>query len=683
MSSTRVIRPNSFRIETRIKADRPTQLPTPAKLLQDTGPFQDIGSKLVRPSSRKEKSWLARSKGLRTSAGLEQQLLKEEGIKISIGDKTLKQLLEIEVPETRKQEYIKADGSIGVRQVPVLDAMGNPVLVKKKLSIPGSIEHFQKPMKEKLAEMSEVLKDQTKTLSEKSDLLAVLLSPLLKSIPLEELLTDKDEKTIVELVKLIAISEDPTTAGMPVDGLELGRFVKPAYLGNNTAMVTLYLLKYAQKRGLPEGAVLYDVNGNPIKLKDLSLDNVVDDDGNERTIDLKSSKILPTIAESREVKEEKELKEVPDIPPFVPIVPKSEKARELFDILTDEEIGALPANFEELSGRAQEVALSRLIGLPIERPPPPPREKGLQGKSERVRNYLFANFTLEEQKEVNKTDFEALSSREQFTMLQTIVESREEVKEEFVKLKIHPETLPFLEGLTDDDIHKGLKDLGMTDTEFNEAGIVGQQVAAENVQMFIAAEGKEEEFIFKSEAVERVFNMLSEDQKDAITKTEFNTMGDTEQEGFLNNIIDTEIQALIGEESPPIVQQFINSLDEEEKQNYQEMLGMELKEGVILVPSRSMGTLSDIIDGRRKKERTTAAINKALGLDIAKLSDRKIGILKKMRDNFPSMIRSSSGIIGSGMEGSGHKMSMYGIAYHGPKYGYTRPHYPLQQQMRV
>ena len=170
MTSTRVIRPSSFKIDTIKAQNRPTSLPTPAKLRADTGAaFQDTGSKLVRPQSRKQQSWLARSKGLRTSVGLEQQLLKEEGLKIRIGDKTLRQLLQVEVPDTRKQEYIKADGSIGVRMVPVLDKAGNPVLVKKKLSIPGTVQHFQKSVKAKLDEIELVLQDQLKTTQEKMD----------------------------------------------------------------------------------------------------------------------------------------------------------------------------------------------------------------------------------------------------------------------------------------------------------------------------------------------------------------------------------------------------------------------------------------------------------------------------------------------------------------------------------
>ncbi len=275
MSSTRVIRPSSFKIDTVIKPNRPTMLPTPAKLRADTGVFQDIGAKLVRPKSRKEQSWLARTKGLRTTAGLEQQLIKEEGIKIRIGDKTLQEFLQVEVPDTRKQEYIKDDGSVGVRLIPVLDSLGNPVMVKKKLSIPGSIEHFQKPIKEKMSDIEQLLKDTRIDTGDKILAMSLLVHDIMTTLRDTGLSTREAEKTIKEIQQWTKLLPLPNTAekwGLPeLERLEDKRFADPAYVRDHLSILETQLTMIASKRGFPEGLnVIKDEEGKLYPLSELS-----------------------------------------------------------------------------------------------------------------------------------------------------------------------------------------------------------------------------------------------------------------------------------------------------------------------------------------------------------------------------------------------------------------------------
>lgn len=297
MTSTRVIR--GFKVGTEKVINRSTELPASKKLIQDTGNFQDIGAKIVRTKSRKAITHLARSKGLRTSEGFAQQLVKEEGIKIKIGDKSLRDLLQIEVPEMRRQEYIKADGSTGVRDIPVLDSSGNPLLVKKNLTIPGSIEYFQKPMKEKLAELQQILRDQTKSSIEKSDMLAILIMSMMRSSPPP---SDDESKHMFDFSDEIIMAEDPIAAGLPSDGLEEGKFASASYLRDNIDSVLLYLMKFAKSRGLTGGDILYGVAGNPLKIDEIR-DNLFDASGNPRTVNLLTSRIQSSPFKSIEFKE--------------------------------------------------------------------------------------------------------------------------------------------------------------------------------------------------------------------------------------------------------------------------------------------------------------------------------------------------------------------------------------------
>ena len=232
MTSTRIIRPNSFKVNTTYKRNtRKVTLPTPAKLRSNTGFFQDIGAKLVRPQSRKAKTWIARSKGLRTSEGLKDQLIKEEGLKIHIGDKTLKELLQVEVPEMRKQEYIKNDGSIGVRMIPVLDAQGNSVMVKKNLSIPGSIEHATKSLSEKLDDIKAILADRELPVEQKQDASVLLLTGIMQNTDLTNTMLSQIDRVTNRMGALSMVNEIPSS------NLINGRFIDSAFIRSNRAFV--------------------------------------------------------------------------------------------------------------------------------------------------------------------------------------------------------------------------------------------------------------------------------------------------------------------------------------------------------------------------------------------------------------------------------------------------------------
>ena len=252
MTSTRVIRPSSFKVDTTYKRNtRPVSMPTPAKLRLDTGVFQDIGAKLIRPRSRKALSWTARSKGLKTSAGLQAQLLKEEGLKIQIGDKTLKQLLQVEVADTRKQEYIKNDGSIGVRVVPVLDAQGNPVMVKKNLSIPGSAEYVRKSLAGKLNDIQAVMDDRAISSEQKQDTSILLLTGIMAGTDI----------TADMLREINAVTNRIGTINMineiPADKLLHQRFVDSQFIVANRAFIKALSFLQAAKLGyLPANPVM-------------------------------------------------------------------------------------------------------------------------------------------------------------------------------------------------------------------------------------------------------------------------------------------------------------------------------------------------------------------------------------------------------------------------------------------
>ncbi len=318
MTSTRVIRPKSFKVNTTYARNtRSVSLPTPAKFRADTGVFQDIGAKLVRPQSRKEKSWTARSKGLRTSAGLQAQLLKEQGIKIQIGDKTLKELLEVEVPDMSREEYIKNDGSVGVRMTPVLDAQGNPVMVKKKLSIPGSIAHAQKPLKKKLEDIEAVLGDIKMPEEQKQDASVLLLTGIMQNTDLTNNMLNQIDTVTNKMGALNMVNE------IPAADLIDGRFIDSSFITRNRAFVKS--LAFMQARGLGYTAEypLRSVDLGPEFLQSI---NVLD---NLRTLgnpddllfDVKTNTFISRDIIDRYVGERAEEIKAAPTPDIIPIIP--------------------------------------------------------------------------------------------------------------------------------------------------------------------------------------------------------------------------------------------------------------------------------------------------------------------------------------------------------------------------
>ncbi len=637
MTSTRVIR--GFKVDTTKAANRVTVLPTPQKLTADVGNFQDIGAKIVRPTSRKAVTHLARKTGLRTSQGLAEQLVKEEGIKISIGDKTLKELLQVEVPDMRKQEYIKDDGSVGVRKVPVLDSKGNPVLVKKNLSIPGTVEHFQKPMAEKLADLEQILKDQTKSASDKSDVLAVLIMSMMRGSPPP---SGDDAKHMSDFADDISMSEDPIAAGLSEDGLDEGRFADFNYLTRNQDKVFLYLMKFAKSRGLPRGNLLYDIQGRPLEIDNI-IPNLSDVDGNPRTVDLLTSRIQPSQFESGSV--ERPLIEFKEFEP------------------EPEPVAEEPITFEE-----PELGLSTQV---------------------RSTAILIGQLTQEQKDDIDKREFSRKSELEKEAFLKTILKSVEEFQEpteefEEREVKMNPNLRKIVFKAADFPLDPSPKGAKRGNGEFQfQLGRLEKQLDEFNKGA-----------ITKKIILIRLRNMIRSNASD----TALGNTGDHPTEDRLLRpsespftawipVMNNEATRLIrliesteerGEDPPPqIVQQFLGNLSEDEHKTYSRLIAKNLKEGVILVPSRSISVLNAILEGTRDRKKGTDAIDRSLGIRTAEMSDNELRVLKKMKLNKPSLIISSTTVIGSGMEGRGH----YGVIHSGVQYGYARPNYSLQQKM--
>ena len=709
MTSTRIIRPKSFKIDTTTARNRPTVLPTPARLKSDVGVFQDIGSKLVRPKSRKQESHLARIKGLRTSAGLEQQLIKEQGLKIRIGDKTLEQLLQVEVPDTRKQEYIKADGSIGVRIVPVLDKDGNPVLVKKILSIPGSIEHFQKPIRDKLNEIGQVLLDQTKTIQEKSDTIAVLLMSAIggPSVP-----SPSEARSMGSFAEEVHMAEDPIAAGLPSVGLEEGRFAPPNWVNENQSALILYLMKFGRERGLPEGSVLFDARGDSVGIGEVNSSMFFDSRGNPRRFDILTSRILPSSFET---------------------------------------IGP-PSEFQ------------------FEKEDEPSVPTILEPKSDEVGQFLVDNFTPEQQRDISKKDFNESSANEQMTMLQVIIESREEFEEEGKEIIYNSDAArDMLKHISPDEIITIMKIREINLGTFNRASPLDQEAMAETIADEFG--GVPEELKLKPKGqVKKWMGFLTDEETKRIPAEEFNAMSEREQDdlvhrftgsearrmiiGLLPDISEDELKQLqeivdlkkfteldtkdlndmniywntkfprseginpakaiarkflvdasvkqitaltednidtlkdiinalsISETGPSAPDLFLGSLDENEQKTFASLREKKLKDldedARIIIGGRTLGSLRDYLQtGKALTVAVSQTILRALGVSITSLStDEKALILKMINLGV---------IIGSGkkkLEGRGMKeMIMRGMCPMETKYGYINPVCSMRQNL--
>lgn len=250
-TSTRVIRPQSFKtgVVKKQTNERPPRLPTSQRFNKDRQDFQDIGARLVRPQNRKAETWLARKKGLSTSQGLEQRLTKEQGIKIRLGDKTLEELLQVTVPDKQKQEYIKDDGSIDVREVPVLDSVGNPIMVKKKLNIPGTIQYFQQSTNEKIDDIKKILADSTKSANEKMEVITLLAMNILMNPEFHRAPLKKEFADIIS--KMPSYPDNIELTGFPdFEYLIDGHIADKRYITEHLPWVQLYLINKSRLRGM-------------------------------------------------------------------------------------------------------------------------------------------------------------------------------------------------------------------------------------------------------------------------------------------------------------------------------------------------------------------------------------------------------------------------------------------------
>lgn len=687
MTSTRVIR--GFKVDTTKAANRVTVLPTPQKLTADIGNFQDIGAKIVRPRSRKEQSWLARSKGLRTSEGLAQQLVKEEGIKIKIGDSTLKQLLQVEVPEMRKQEYIKADGSVGVRKVPVLDAKGNPVLVKKNLSIPGTMEHFQKPIKEKLDNMELILKDLTKSSSEKLEALVILGADLLLD-------PTRPREVSAELVNVLSrmpqLPDNVELIGFP-EGLIDGHIATKGYIMENLPLVQIYLINKARKRGLnPNQPIKVVSEFKDASGKSIIKENKIDFDEikklqDDEAIDLSTSiaatidDLTKIIAEEDPFAEFKEFKEEP-FPLFEP---------EPF--IEEDPFAIEPIEF----------------GKPLEEFEPFVEPTlGMMSRTIEVAR-LREQLTDEQRADIDVAEFNKLKEPEKKAFLETILESAEEFEEE-VPLgseNIHGLIFTPSGNKEDDDRIRVLLDakryeiMGLDSfkdrpkTEIKREDI--DKPLSELTEERIDSNRKKQEALDDARSRGMSPSTFFE-EADLLTRQEmlpymierykYTSSGIGTSRDAFNVVGDMfpDVEEIIRErfETTSILERFVGDLPEDEQKAFNSLVIKGLKkpgdEGRITIPNQQKASLTKFLSGGFPKPGREAIrnLNKVLFTKVNVLQNLNEEEIKILRDLNDSGLIQGGGKVG--LEGRGMPIDPYKM-YSSSGYGYAKPSYSLQQKM--
>lgn len=668
MTSTRVIRPQSFKVDTinsatgkiNVKKDKPTKLPTPTRYRLDTGNFQDIGAKLVRPRSTKASTWLSRTKGLRTSEGLEQQLVKEEGLKIRIGDKSLRELLQVEVPETRRQEYIKPDGSVGVRQVPVLDDQGNPVLVKKKLNIPGTVQYFQKSTNEKIDDIEQVLKDTQKTAEEKAEAAIVLLTGILST---EEKLTSTLDK-IANLTKLIPVS-GKTALQLGLTDLINNRFATAQWIRDNLSIIELVMVANARARGLtPE---------RPIAVMGMDYSKVV-------PVPIKKPLGIADLAVIGP-------DEVLDVDTSMII-----KQADIADV-------ELKTEEEERKERAEEIRRREPTVFSEARP----ALEGLLSPKQVIENLTsIENFLEEKAEERGLTSFKPLldiDGNPVTLAALTDIEHGQLLDLNSSKIVIDlAVALPgFIPPMIPPEEPEGKLFMPPTEQE-RYPGLIPPMIPPEESIPELGPENRLVDLISTDpNVIDRMRRELTTEELPEINPEYFNALSPDQQNELISQIIEKRTVPVEPQEfgkipiqvKPP-QERFIEGLSTEEKKTYDGMVEIGLTNiqdrGVIVLANKTMGAFNKFIANRQGDIPSDQGLDtlksRLFGnrYDLKYLSAEQRDILKKMRR---SGVIKGSGRVGD-IEGRGLKkyyelsMASHNVS---KKYGYIRPKYNLQQRM--